>query len=147
MGAFSRAAVLFEAAHRDRLVHPGQGVVLELSGERSGGQVVFRRDDEAGGVPVDAVDDTRPQFPADAGEGIPAVVEQGVDQRAVRVAGGRVDHQPLGLFTTITSLSSYTTSRGMSWGATSTGSGSGRATDTASPPPGGSFSPGAFRQR
>ena len=36
---------------------------------------------------------------------------------------------PLGLFTTITSLSSYTTSRGMSWGATSTGSGSGRVTD------------------
>ena len=68
-------------------------MVLELGGELLMGEVVFRRDDEAGGVPVDAVDDARPQFPADAGEGVPAVIEQGVDQRAVRVAGGRVDHR------------------------------------------------------
>ena len=41
---------------------------------------------------------------------------------------------PLGLFTTITSPSSYTTSRGMSSGAASMGAGSGRATETVSAP-------------
>ena len=96
-GGVHSAAVLFQVPHHHALVGPGQGVVLELGGELLVGIVVFRRDDEAGGVPVNAVDDTRPQFPADAGEGVPAVVEQGVDQRAVRVAGGRVDHQALGL--------------------------------------------------
>ena len=96
-GGVHRAAVLPEIPDHDAPVNPGQGVVLKLGGELLVGEVVFRRDEEAGGVPVDPVDDAGPQLPPDAGEGVPAVVEQGVDQRAVRVAGGRMDHQPLGL--------------------------------------------------
>ena len=97
MGASTVAAVLAQVPHHDAAVDAGEGVVLELGGELLVGEVVFRRDEEAGGVPVDAVDDAGPQLPADAGQAVPAVVEQGVHQRAVRVAGGRVDHQPLGL--------------------------------------------------
>ena len=41
---------------------------------------------------------------------------------------------PLGLLTTITSASSYTTSSGMSCGTASTGSGSGSVTAMSSPP-------------
>ena len=84
-----RAAVLPEIPDHDAPVNPGQGVVLKLGGELLVGSIVFRRDDEAGGVPVDPVDDAGPQLPSDAGEGVPAVVQQGIDQRAVRVAGGR----------------------------------------------------------
>ena len=61
------------------------------------GRVIFRRDDKAGGIPVDAVDDTRPQFAVDAGKALPAVVEQRIDQRTVRVSRCWVYHQPLGL--------------------------------------------------
>ena len=61
------------------------------------GEVVLRRDDEARGVPVDAVDDAGPLLPPDAGEGVPAVVEQGVDQGPVGVARGGMHHQALGL--------------------------------------------------
>ena len=72
------------------------GIVHRIDRDTSGqglvGKVVLRRDDEAGGVPVDAVDNARPQLPVDSGECIAAVVEQGVDQGPVRVAGGGVDH-------------------------------------------------------
>ena len=39
------------------------------------------------------MNNTGPFFPADAGQAVPAVVEQGVDQRPVAVAGGGVYHQ------------------------------------------------------
>ena len=65
-GGVHRAAVLFEAAHRHRLVHPGQGVVLKLGGQSQMGAVVFGRDNKAGGVPVNAVDNARAQLPVDA---------------------------------------------------------------------------------
>ena len=65
-------------------------MVLELLRQGQVGLVIFCRDDEAGGVPVDAVDDAGAELPVDAGEGLLTVVEQRVDQRAVRVAGGGV---------------------------------------------------------
>ena len=46
---------------------------------------------------IDAVDDAGPLLAADAGERVAAVVQQRVDQRAVRMAGGRVYHQTAGL--------------------------------------------------
>ena len=72
-------------------------MVLELRSQLLMGEIVFRRDDEAGGVPVDPVHNARPQGSAHAGERIPAVVEQSVDQRPVGMARRRMDHQPLGL--------------------------------------------------
>ena len=78
----------------------GQGLILaveavvgELRGEGAVGRVVLRGDQQAGAVLVDAVDDAGPLLPADAGERVAAVPEQGVDQSAVRMAGSRVhDH-------------------------------------------------------
>ena len=61
------------------------------------GKVVFRRDEQTGGVFVDAVDDPRALLPADAGETVSAVEKQGVHQGPVRVAGGGVHHQASGL--------------------------------------------------
>ena len=72
-------------------------MILELLGQGQVGHVVLGGDDEAAGVPVNPVDDPRPELAVDAGEALAAVVEQGVDQGAVGVARGGVDHQPHGL--------------------------------------------------
>ena len=87
-GGVHRALVFPEIAYHHALIGPGQSVVLELSGKLLVGKVVFSGDDETGGVPVDAVNNTWSQGSADAGEGISTVMEQGVDQRTVGVAGG-----------------------------------------------------------
>ena len=92
-GGVHGARIGAEPAVDHCLVRAKQGVVLELGGQGQMGPVVFRGDEQAGGVPVDAVDDSGAQFAVDAGEGGAAVIEQGVDQRAVGVAGGGVDHQ------------------------------------------------------
>ena len=56
-------------------------------------KVVLGRDEQTGCVLVDAVYDAGPPLPADAGEAVAAVGEQGVDERAVLVPGGWVhDH-------------------------------------------------------
>ena len=96
-GRVDDAAVLPDAAHHQADVGPGQGVVLELGRQRLVGEVILRYDQQARGVLVDAVDDAGPQLAVDAGEGIAAVVEQGVDQGAGPVSRRRMDHQALGL--------------------------------------------------
>ena len=60
-GGVHGAAILPQPAHRHRLIDPGQAVVLELGGQGQVGPVVLRGDDQAAGVPVDAVDDARAQ--------------------------------------------------------------------------------------
>ncbi len=60
------------------------------------GKIVLCHDQQAGGVLVNAVDDSRALFPADAREAVSAVPEQRVHQRSVRMAGGRVNHHPAG---------------------------------------------------
>ena len=82
-GGIHGAGLRSEAAHHDGLVGARQGVVLELLGQAQVSHIVFGRDDESAGVSVDTVDDTWPQLAVDAGEGIAAGVEQGVDQGAV----------------------------------------------------------------
>ena len=73
-GGGHRAPPLLEAARRYSVVQPEQGVVLELGGQGQVGPVVFRRDNQAGGVPVDAVDDAGAQRPVDAGKAVFAVI-------------------------------------------------------------------------
>ena len=96
-GGVHGAGVVTERAVAHRVVDPGEGPVLQLGGQGLVGFIILRGDDEAAGVLVDAVDDAGPQLAAHPGEGIPAVGQQGVHQRAVRVAGGGVDHQAPGL--------------------------------------------------
>ena len=68
-----------------------------LLGQADVGGVIFRHHQQAAGVLVDAVDDAGAYLAADAREAALAVPEQGVHQRAVRVARSRVDDHALGL--------------------------------------------------
>lgn len=86
-GSVHSATVFPKASHRHRLVHPGQGVILELGGQGQMGTVVFSGDDQARGVPVNAVDDAGAKLPVVPGERGPTVVQQGVDQGPVWVSG------------------------------------------------------------
>jgi eukaryotic-like serine/threonine-protein kinase len=69
----------------------------ELGDERLVGEVGFRNNEAAGGVLVEAVDDAGPLDAADAGELAVAVMEQGVDQRAIGISRCRVDDHAGGL--------------------------------------------------
>ena len=92
-GRIDRASVFAQAAADDGLIRAGHGVIGQLRREREVHKVVFRRDEQAGRVLVDAVHDAGPPLPADAGETVAAVGEQGVDERAVLVPGRGVhDH-------------------------------------------------------
>jgi hypothetical protein len=59
------------------------------------GAVVLGDDDASGGVFVEAMDDARAGLATDAGEVI-TVVQEGVDEGAVGVAGGGVDNESRG---------------------------------------------------
>ena len=96
-GRIDRAAVLAEAAADDALIGAAQRVVAELGGKAPVGKVVLRHDEQAGRVAVDAVDDAGAALAAHAGQAVAAVIEQGVDERAVLVPGGRVDDEALRL--------------------------------------------------
>ena len=72
-------------------------MIRQLSRQCQMGGIVFGGDDQTAGVPVDAVYDAGALLAADAGEGVPAVVQQGVDQRAVRMARRRMHHHAHGL--------------------------------------------------
>ena len=92
-GRVDRAGILAQVAADDGLIRAGHGVVGQLRREGEVRKVVFRRDEQAGRVLVDAVHDAGPPLSADAGETVAAVGEQGVDERAVLVAGRGVhDH-------------------------------------------------------
>ena len=54
-------------------------------------------DDKTAGVLVEAVDDPRPAHPADPQQAVAAMGDERVDERAVGIAGRRVNHQPRGL--------------------------------------------------
>lgn len=101
-----RTRILSQTTHNHRLIGPGQGVILKLGGQGQVGGIVFRRNDQTTGIPVNPVDNPGPQSAVDTGQGVAAGVEQGVDQGAVRVARGRWTTMPTGLLTTITSPSS-----------------------------------------
>ena len=58
------------------------------------GDIGLGDDQQPGRVLVDAVDDARPRDAADPRQAAAAMVEQGVDQRPVAIAGGRMDDQP-----------------------------------------------------
>ena len=75
----------------------GAAVVGELLGQRFMRAVVLGRHHQPCGVLVEPVHDARALDAADAGKAGPAMGDQGVDQGAGLVAGGRMHHQPPGL--------------------------------------------------
>ena len=77
---------------------PGDGqvglvgaAIGKLLGESLVGEVVLGYDKTAAGVLIESMDNSRPGNPANAAELSLTVVEEGVDQRARRVAGRGVD--------------------------------------------------------
>ena len=69
------------------------GLVGELRRERAVGLVGLGHHHQAGGVLVEPVHDAGPLDAADAAEAVAAMGDQRIDQRALRVAGGRMHHQ------------------------------------------------------
>ena len=72
-------------------------MVLDLGRQPQVGPVGLRHHQQPRGVPVNPVDDAGALHPVDAGEGVPTVVEEGVDERPGRVPRGRVDDHSFGL--------------------------------------------------
>ena len=72
--------------HHDRPVATAHHPLLQLAGERAMRLVIARDNDQAGGVAVEPVDDTRPLRPADRRPSRTAG-EQSVNQRAGGMAG------------------------------------------------------------
>ncbi len=82
----------FGATVNDREVLFFYCTFFELCGDFPLRGVIFCYDHDAGGISVEAVDDSRPELSESAGE-IVAVKGQGVDQRAVGIAAcGMDDH-------------------------------------------------------
>ena len=61
------------------------------------GKIVFGHNQQAAGIFIDTMYDSRTQHAADSGQRIPAVCQQRVDQRAGIIAGRRMDHHALRL--------------------------------------------------
>ena len=70
--------------------------IVELPGELGVRAVVLRHHHQARCAAIEAMHDARPQLAADAAQ-IVDLVEQRVDQRALRVAGGGMHHHAGGL--------------------------------------------------
>ena len=81
------------AAPHHRVIGPLDGVVGELLGEARHRPLVFGGDQQPDGVLVEAVDDAGPRLAADAVSSVAAMGDQGIDQRAVRIAGGGMHDQ------------------------------------------------------
>ena len=81
----------------DGEIVPLQVVGGELGRETMVGGIGLGDDEKAGGILVDAVDDAGAEASADAGEGLAAVVEEGVYQRSRRGARRRMHDEPGGL--------------------------------------------------
>ena len=80
-----------------RLIDTGEGMLFDLRGQALMGQVVLRHNQQAAGILINAVDNTGTHHAADAGQAVPAMGQQGVDQGAVGIAGRRMNDHALGL--------------------------------------------------
>ena len=81
-----------------RIVSTLDRVVGELLGQAGHGALGFGGDEKARCVFVQPVNDAGPGFAADAHQAVAAMGDQGIDQSAIRIAGGGMNHQSRGLF-------------------------------------------------
>ena len=95
-GRGNLAFILPQIADDNGLVSTGQAAVLQLIGQALMGTVVFRHDKQTAGVFIDAMHDTGAECTADAGQGAAAMIQQGVHQRTVGIAGCRMHHHTAG---------------------------------------------------
>ena len=73
-GGVDRARVLSQIANAYRLILPVQAVILKLLRQSEVGEIVFGGDKKAGGIPVDAVNNTGAEGSVDSGERFFAVI-------------------------------------------------------------------------
>lgn len=86
-GSVDGAGAVSKASGDHGQVFPVDFPALHLPGEDGAAQGIFGCDEEAGGVPVQAVD-----APKDKGDSLlPVVPGQGIGQGVIVIAGGRVD--------------------------------------------------------
>src|SRR5579863_8503877 len=76
---------------------PSAAMIGEERGKTLMSRVALGDDEEAGGVLVEPVHNAGPLDTADAGEAVAAMGDEGVNQGALGVAGGGMDHQAGGL--------------------------------------------------
>ncbi len=91
-----RIAVLWFAPN-ERIIEPVDGMGRELLRQAMMCRVGFCDHQQAGCILVDPMYDARPLFSSDTGQTIPAMVQQGIDQRTRPLAGGRMNDHPGGL--------------------------------------------------
>ena len=92
-----KALILCKAAVHDGAIRALHTVHRHLLGKADVRCIVLCHHQQSAGVLIDAVHDAGANLPADAGQAALAMPQQGIDQGAVRVAGGRVHHHALGL--------------------------------------------------
>ena len=95
-GGVHGAAVLPYVAVHYCYIRPASAVILQLRRKGGVSHIVFRHDYKARGQLVYPVDYARAYLSAYAGKPI-EVIHEGVYQRAVGIAGGRMHHHSLGL--------------------------------------------------
>ena len=91
-GSIDDPALLPEAAADHGFIHAGEAPIRKLRRQRLVSEIVFRNNQEAGCIFVDAVNDPGAFFSADTGEAVPAMPEEGVDQGPIGMPGRRMDH-------------------------------------------------------
>src|SRR6266702_2832685 len=102
LGPVRRAPHEAEIAALERA---GATVVGELGGERPMRRIGLGHDQEAGGILVEPVDDAGPFYPADAGQAVAAMGDQGVTSVPVQFPAAGCTTSPAGLSITISSAS------------------------------------------
>ena len=91
--SIDRALRCLRNAFHDRQITPVDRVGGKLLGETFVRDVGLGDDQQTRRILVDPMDDSRPRHAADPRQAATAVVQQGVDQRAVGISGGRMDDQ------------------------------------------------------
>src|SRR5262245_17062426 len=96
-----RAAAALRASPDDGEIGALEAAVAAMGGELLR-QALMRgvglgHDEEAGRVLVEAMNDARPSYPANAGQALAAMGDEGVDESARLVAGGGMDDEARGL--------------------------------------------------
>src|SRR5271170_3709008 len=89
--AFDKPVARTRGAPYDGVIGAFDGVGGELFGEALHRLLVLGGNEKPARVLVEAVDDARPRLAADAGKVRSAMGDEGVYQRAVGIAGGRMD--------------------------------------------------------
>ena len=89
--------IVLQGSVNNRLITAGDGMLLELCRYGIVGEIILACNDDAGGVHIDPVDDSRAQNSVDPGEVFLTVKHQRIHQCPRIMSGSRMNHHPLRL--------------------------------------------------